>query len=114
MHRAAFVVLGISLLAVHFDLCAAGDGQGAEAQQAAAPQGSSREDMHRQALSSDSDASQPDMDLQKALKIVSKHYISRNITWITCSLMFYACVMREPSGLPLTACLLAHIARPGV
>lgn len=28
-------------------------------------------------------ASQQDMDLQKALKIVSKHYVSRNITRIT-------------------------------
>ena len=92
--------------------CAAGDGQGAEAHQAAAPQGS-RADMQRQASSSDSDALQPDMDLQKALKIVSKHYISRNITWVTC-LMCYACVMREPSSLLLTACLLVHIARPGV
>ena len=68
--------------------CAAGEGQGAEQQQAAEPQGCSRDDMQRQPSSSDSDALQPDMDLQKALKIVSKHYISRNITWITCSLMF--------------------------
>lgn len=68
--------------------CHAGPGQGAGTQQAAAPQGSSREDMQQEASSSDNDASQPDMDLQKALKIVSKHYVSRNITWITCSLMF--------------------------
>ena len=93
---------------------AAGDGHGAEAQQAVAPQGSSSEDMQRQASSSDSDALQPDMDLQKALKIVSKHYVSRNITWITCSLMYHACLVRVPSSLPLTACLLANIAQPDV
>ena len=67
--------------------CHAGSGQGAATQQAAAPLGSSKEDVQQEASSSDNDASQPDMDLQKALKIVSKHYVSRNITWITYSLM---------------------------
>ena len=86
-------------ISIHY-VCAAGCLQGAEAQQAAAPLASSREDMQRQASSSDSDALQPDMDLQKALKIVSKHYVSRNITWITRSLMYYACSMRLPSSLP--------------
>lgn len=61
--------------------CNADHGQCAAAQQAATPQMASRQNMQRQASASDEGASQPDMDLQEALKIVSKHYVSRNTTW---------------------------------
>ncbi|KAL3154385.1 hypothetical protein ABBQ32_013861 [Trebouxia sp. C0010 RCD-2024] len=64
-------------------------GQWAAAQQTAIPQDASRENMQRQASASDEGASQPDMDLQEALQIVSKHYVSRNTTWIPC-LLYWA------------------------
>ncbi|DBB03932.1 TPA: hypothetical protein ACH3X1_013012 [Trebouxia sp. C0004] len=43
------------------------------------PQAAKQADSTEQALSSGNDASQQDMDLQKALQIVSKHYVSRKI-----------------------------------
>ena len=45
-------------------------------------QAAKQADSTEQASSSGNDASQQDMDLQKALQIVSKHYVSRKITGV--------------------------------
>ena len=45
------------------------------------------EEMQRQASSSSTDIPQADMDLEKALKIVSKHYVTRNTTSFTFALV---------------------------
>ena len=64
----------------------AGAGQEAAVQ---APTEAEKGSRQRQASSSDTDASQPDMDLQKALKIVSKHYVTRNIVATLCSIQHH-------------------------
>lgn len=65
--------------------------------QSADTQAADRRGSNEQSSSSGDEASQKDMDLQKALKIISKHYVSRNTTRITCSQCF------ELSLVPLTA-----------
>lgn len=71
--------------------------QAAAMPQSADTQAADRRGSNEQSSSSGDEASQKDMDLQKALKIISKHYVSRNTTRITCFQCF------EMSLVPLTA-----------